>query len=143
VINELDSTVTAYRWDAARGELKPFQIITTLPTTYTGNNTGSEITVAPSGKFVYASNRGHDSIAIFAVDGASGMLDPAGWEATQGKTPRFFTLNAAGNRLYAANLGSHTIVVFRVDQASGQLTATGQVVETGSPSCIVFSYQEE
>ena len=140
VVNELDSTVTAYHWDAARGALKPLQIIPTLPTTYTGNNTGSEIAVSPSGNFVYASNRGHDSIAIFAVDAASGMLDPVGWEPTRGKTPRFFTLDAGGNRLYAANLGSHSIVVFRVDQASGKLTPTGQVVETGSPSCIVFTY---
>jgi 6-phosphogluconolactonase (cycloisomerase 2 family) len=141
VVNELDSTVTGYHWDAARGELKPFQIIPTLPTTYTGNNTGSEIAVAPSGRFVYASNRGHDSIAIFALDAASGMLEPVGWEATRGKTPRFFTLDAGGTRLYAANLASHSIVVFSVDQATGKLTPTGQVVETGSPSCIVFSYQ--
>ncbi|MBI3918868.1 MAG: lactonase family protein [Betaproteobacteria bacterium] len=139
VVNELDSTLTAYRWDAARGELEPFQIIPTLPTTYTGNNTGSEIAVAPSGLFVYASNRGHNSIAIFAIDPASGMLDPVGWEPTRGSTPRFFTLDAAGDLLYAANLNSDSIVVFRVDHKSGQLTPTGQVVETGSPSCIVFT----
>jgi len=139
VINELDSTLTAYHWNATRGELKPFQIIPTLPTTYTGNNTGSEIAVAPSGRFVYASNRGHHSIAIFAIDPASGMLEPVGWEPTQGRTPRFFTLDAAGEMLYACNLESHSIVFFRVDPASGKLAATGQVVETGSPSCIVFT----
>ena len=110
-----------------------------MPTSYTGNNSPSEIFVAPSGKFVYVSNRGHNSIAIFSVDSASGELAHAGWESTRGKTPRFFTLAAGGSMLYAANLESHNIVAFRVDQQSGKLTATGQVVETGSPSCILFS----
>ena len=94
VVNELDSTVTAYHWNSERGELKPFQIIpTTTPSTYTGDNTGAEIAVAPSGKFVYASNRGHDSIVIFAVDPASGMLAHVGWESVQGRKPRFFCLD--------------------------------------------------
>lgn len=138
VVNELDSTVTLYNWDSERGELKPIQVITTLPTTFTGDNTGAEIMVAPSGNFVYASNRGHNSIVIYAVDPATGMLNPVGWEPTRGRTPRFFTLDASGGALYAANLESHTIVVFRVDQKSGKLAPTGRVVETGSPSCILF-----
>ena len=141
VVNELDSTVTGYNWNAESGELKPFQVIPTIPTTHTGNNTGSEIAVASSGKFVYASNRGHHSIAIFAVDLASGMLTPVGWESTRGRTPRFFTLDPGGGLLYVANLDTNTIVVFNVDQNSGKLTPTGQVVETGSPSCILFSGQ--
>jgi 6-phosphogluconolactonase (cycloisomerase 2 family) len=140
VVNELDSTVTAYQWDSERGQLNPFQVIPTTPTTHTGNNTGSEIMVAPSGLFVYASNRGHNSIAIFAVDPANGMLGHAGWESTRGRTPRFFTLDPAGNLLYAANLDTDTIVAFRVDPRTGKLTPTGQVVETGSPSCIVFAH---
>ncbi len=139
VVNELDSTVLACQWDMTRGEFKPFEVITTLPTNYTGNNSPAEIFVAPSGKFVYVSNRGHNSIAIFSVDQASGELAPAGWESTRGKTPRFFTLAAGGSMLYAANLDSHNIVAFRVDPQSGKLTATGQVIETGSPSCILFS----
>jgi 6-phosphogluconolactonase (cycloisomerase 2 family) len=85
------------------------------------------------------SNRGHDSIVIYGVDPANGMLAPVGWEPTGGRTPRFFTLDASGERLYAANLESHNIVVFRVDQETGKLAATGQVVETGSPSCILFA----
>lgn len=100
---------------------------------------GSEIAVAPSGNFVYASNRGHDSIVILAVNPTTGMLDTVGWEATQGKKPRFFTLDSSGNLLYAANQGSDSIVVFRINQESGELTPTGQIVESGTPSCIVFA----
>jgi 6-phosphogluconolactonase len=138
VINELDSTIATYRFDPERGELKPLQVITTLPPTFTGNSTTSEIAVAPSGRFVYGSNRGHDSIAIYAVDEATGVLTPIGWEPTQGKTPRFFALDPSGNFLYAANQDSDAIVCFRVDQVTGKLTPTGQVVKTGSPSTIVF-----
>lgn len=141
VVNELDSTVTAYHWNSERGELKPFQVIPTTPATYTGDNTGSEIAVDPAGNFLYASNRGHNSIVIFAIDQAEGMLNAVGWESTQGKTPRFFTLDASGNLLYAANLNSDSIVVFRVDRQTGKLTPTGQIVETGSPSCIVLARQ--
>jgi len=138
VLNELDSTLTTYRFDSEGGGLVPLQVITTLPPAFTGDNTTSEIAVAPSGRFVYASNRGHDSIVIFRVDGAAGVLEPVGWEPTRGKTPRFFTLDPAGAFLYAANQDSDTIVAFRVDPQAGTLTATGQVVSVGSPSSIVF-----
>ena len=87
---------------------------------------------------MYASNRGHDSIAIFRVDESTGMLNPVGWEPTQGKTPRFCTLDPSGAFLYAANQDSDTIVAFRVDPQAGTLTPTGQVVRLGSPSSIVF-----
>ena len=139
VCDELDSTVTAYAWDSARGELKPFQVITTLPEDYVGGNTTAEIQFAPSGHYLYVSNRGHNSIVIFSVDQASGKLSPIGWEATRGRTPRFFGLDPTGHLLYAANLDSDNIVVFMVDTATGKLTPTGQVVETGSPSCIIFA----
>jgi 6-phosphogluconolactonase len=138
VLNELDSTITTYRFDGERGALTPSQIITTLPPSFTGNNTTSEIAVASSGRFVYASNRGHDTLAIFAVDDAAGTLSHVGWEPTQGKTPRFFAIEPSGAVLYAANMDSDTIVAFRVDQGSGKLTPTGQVIKTGSPSSIVF-----
>jgi 6-phosphogluconolactonase len=139
VINELDSTVTTYGYDAARGILTPQQIVPTVPASFTGNNTGSEIAVMPSGRFVYGSNRGHDSIVAFAVDQASGWLTPVGWEPSQGKTPRFFALDPAGNFLYAANEASDTIVTFRVEAASGKLMPTGQIVKNASPVCIVFA----
>ena len=139
VVNELESTVTAYHWNTEIGELKPFQVVPTTPTTYTGDNTGAEIAMASSGKFVYASNRGHDSIVIFSIDPTSGMLDPIGWESVQGRKPRFFCLGPDGSHLYAANQDSHTIVVFRVNRETGMLTPTGQIIETGSPSCIIFA----
>ena len=138
VLNELDSTITTFRFDAERGSLTPLQVITTLPPTFTGDNTTSEIAVAPSGRFVYSSNRGHDSLAIFAVDAATGTLTPVGWEPTQGKTPRFFAIEPSGTFLYAANMDSDTIVTFRVDPRSGRLAPTGQIIKTGSPSSIVF-----
>ncbi len=114
-------------------------MIPTLPETFMGNNQPAEIQVAPSGNFVYVSNRGHDSIVTFSIDPAKGRLAPVGWEPTQGRTPRFFTLDPTGSLLYAANLESDNIVTFRVDQKSGKLTPTGQVVQTGSPSCIIFA----
>jgi 6-phosphogluconolactonase len=138
VINELDSTIFTYRFDPDRGELEPLQAISTLPPHFTGNNTTSEIAVAPSGRFVYGSNRGHDSIAIFAVDPATGVLAPVGWEPSQGEAPRFFAIDPSGAFLYAANQASDTIVTFRVDAATGTLVPTGQVVKTGSPVSIVF-----
>jgi len=137
-INELDSTITTFRFDAQRGALTPLQTVTTLPSSFTGTSTTSEVAVAPSGRFVYGSNRGHDSIAVFAVDDRTGALSAVGWESTRGRVPRFFGLDPSGALLYAANQDSDTIVEFSVDQASGKLKPTGQVVKTGSPSSIVF-----
>ena len=138
VLNELDSTLTAYRFDAETGALEPRQTLTTLPPGWNGRNTTSEIAVAPSGRFVYASNRGHDSVVVFAVEPGTGALSPVAWEPTQGKTPRFIGLDPAGATLYAANQDSDTIVAFRVDRPSGTLTPSGTVVPVGSPSTIVF-----
>ena len=138
VNNEMDSTVTTYRFEPERGILQPLQTISTVPPGFAGENTTAEIAVAPSGRFVYVSNRGHDSVATFAVEASSGRLEPRGWEPAQGKTPRFFALDPAGTGLYVANQNSDTIVAFRVDPDTGALTPTGQVVKTGSPSSIVF-----
>jgi 6-phosphogluconolactonase len=138
VINELDSTNATYELDPHRGALKALQVVTTMPSSYTGNNSGAEIAVAPSGRFVYGSNRGHDSIAIFAVDQSSGWLTSIGWEPTQGKTPRSFGLDPSGTHLYAANQNSDTIAIFRADQTTGKLTPTGQIVKVASPTTIVF-----
>jgi len=138
VINELDSTITVYAFDAENGALAPRQVHTTLPSSYTGNNTGAEIAVAPSGRFVYGSNRGHDSIAIFAVDQSTGVLTSVGWEPTQGKTPRFFGLDPTGTHLYAANQSSDTVVIFRVNQTTGKLSPTGETIDVKSPVTIAF-----
>lgn len=141
VVNEQDSTVNAYHWDTGRGELKPFQRVPTTPTTYVGDNMAAEIAILPSGKFLYASNRGHDSIVIYSVSQSTGMVEPVGWESVQGRKPRFFGLDPGASHLYAANENSHTIVEFRIDQETGKLTPTGQIIETGSPTCIVFATQ--
>jgi 6-phosphogluconolactonase (cycloisomerase 2 family) len=138
VVNELDSTVATYRFDAATGALTPLQVITTLPTSHVGNSTGAAIAVTPSGRFLFASNRGHDSIAVFAADRSTGLLEHAGWHATQGQVPRFVTLDPTGSVLLAANQSSDTIVSFRIDQEKGGLEPTGQVVQEGSPVSIVF-----
>jgi 6-phosphogluconolactonase len=139
VNNELDSTVTAYHWDAERGTLEPFQIVPSLPDSHTGPNTTAEIAVDPTGRFLYVSNRGHDSIGVFAIDKVSGRLAAVGWEPTRGRRPRFFTLDPAGRFLYAANEASDTIVTFRVDPQNGALDPTGEIIETASPACIVFA----
>ena len=138
VINELDSTIAAYKFDAESGALEPLQVHTTVPSRYTGNNSGAEIAVAPSGRFLYGSNRGHDSVAIFAIDQSTGLLTSVGWEPTQGKTPRFFGLDPLGTHLYAANQTSDTVVIFRVNETTGKLTPTGETIEVKSPTTIAF-----
>ena len=138
VINELDSTITAYHFDPEKGALRPIQIVTTLPSTYTGDNTGAEIAVAPSGRFLYGSNRGHDSIALFAIEPSTGLLTSIGWEPTQGRTPRFFGLDPSGSYLHAANQNSDTVVIFRINQMTGKLSPANQIVKVASPSTIAF-----
>jgi 6-phosphogluconolactonase (cycloisomerase 2 family) len=139
VLNELDSTVSTYRWDGATGALAPLQVITTLPTDFTAYSTTAEIAVTGDGRFVYCSNRGHDSVTIFAADTDSGLLAHAGWESTRGASPRFICLDPAGRFLYAANEQGDTIVTFRVDAATGRLTPTGEAVRSASPVTIVFA----
>ena len=137
VINELDSTVAVYRVGES-GALQPLQILPSVPATFTGDNTGAAIDAAPSGRFVYVSNRGHDSIGIFRADESTGLLTPIAWEPTKGATPRFIGLDPSGARLYAANQRADTIVEFDVNTASGLLTATGRIVITGMPVCVVW-----
>jgi 6-phosphogluconolactonase len=138
VLDEIDSTIQGYAYDGQRGALAPIERVSTLPDGWSDDNSTAQIVVHPSGRFVYASNRGHDSIAIFAVDEASGRLAAAGHEPTQGRTPRNFNVDPSGRFLLAANQDSDTVVPFRIDPATGGLTPTGQVVEAGSPSCVVF-----
>lgn len=139
VLNELDSTSTTYRWDAERGALTPMQVITSLPTDFTGYSTTAEIAVTPDGRFIYCSNRGHDSVTIYAADAKSGLLSHAGWESTRGSHPRFICLDPAGRFLYAANEQGDTVVTFRIDATSGKLASTGQVIENASPATIVLA----
>lgn len=137
-LNELDSTVTAYRLDGGSGALEPFQILPSLPDSFTGDSRAAEVAMTGDGRFLYASNRGHDSVAAFAVDGASGRLSPAGWTPSGGRTPRFIALDPDDRFLYAANEGSDTIVRHRVDRADGSLRDPALVARTGSPTCILF-----
>jgi 6-phosphogluconolactonase len=139
VINELASSLTAWAWDGEQGSLSPVQTVSTLPEGFAGENSGAEVVVAPDGRFVYASNRGHDSIAIFAVRGERGELELVGHEPTQGKSPRGFTVDPDGRWLLAANQRSDTIVTFRRDAETGLLTSTGQVVHTPCPVAIVVA----
>lgn len=136
VINEILSTLTAFTYDAAKGELKELQTLTTLPADFKGNTSTAEVVVSPDGKFVFGSNRGHDSIAIFSVDAATGKLSPAGHASTQGKTPRNFSVDPTGKYLLAANQGSDSIVVFRIDPRTGALTPTGSTAKVPKPVCL-------
>ena len=139
LVNELDSTVTTCKYDAAPRTLNPLELVSTQPADFFGSNSGAAIAILPSGRFAYVSNRGDDSVAIFAVDPESRRLSAIGWVPTRGTMPRFMTLNPSGELLFVANEGSDTIVPFHVDQQSGALSPTGLAIETGSPVCILFS----
>jgi 6-phosphogluconolactonase len=117
-ISELASTITTFDWDASRGALREIQTVSTLPAGFHGESTTAEIAIHPSGRFLYGSNRGHDSIAIFTVDPATGKLTAAGHQATLGKNPRNFAIDPTGTYLLAENQDSDSIVVFRIDPAS-------------------------
>jgi 6-phosphogluconolactonase len=136
VINEMANTVTAFAYDATKGTLTEIQTIATLPDDFKGRSHTAEVQVHPSGRFLYGSNRGHDSIAIFAVDSTTGKLSTVGFEPTQGKNPRNFALDPTGTLLLAENMDSDSVVVFRIDQQSGALRPTGQTVAISRPVCI-------
>ena len=138
VINELDSTVTAFAFDAKKGTLAKLCTVSTLPVDFKGFNTTAEVQVHPSGKFLYGSNRGHDSLAIFTIDGKSGKPTPAGHQPTGGKTPRNFGIDPTGRYILAANQNSNNVVVFQIDQATGRLKPTGHSITVSSPVCVKF-----
>lgn len=137
-INELHSTLNVYRYFAGNGHLETLQTFSTLPPGFRGENTTAEVVVHPNGRFVYGSNRGHDSIAIFGVDWATGRVAPLGHEPSGGRTPRNFNMDPEGRTLWAANQSTDNIVVFRVDSATGRLVRTGQELRVGSPVCVKF-----
>jgi 6-phosphogluconolactonase len=140
VNGEADMTLCVCSYDQATGAMQELQVMPTLPTGagLEGVST-AELVVEPAGHFVYVSNRGHDSIASFAIDQGSGRLTPLGHVSTNGRTPRNFSIDPTGRRLYAGNQDSHTIVHFDLDGQTGQLTANGDVTEVGAPVCILFS----
>jgi len=136
VINEIDSTVTAFAYDEARGTLQELQTVSALPEDFTGTSYCADVHVSPSGKYVYGSNRGHDSIVILKVDSTTGTLSYVGHQATQGKWPRNFAIDPTGSYLLAANQDSDTIVTFHVDERTGILTPTGHVASVPAPVCL-------
>ena len=137
VINELDSTITTYRQDRRSGRLAPLQTIPSTPPDFTGYSTGAEIWIDRPGRAVYVSNRGHDSIGVFAIDRRTGTLSPIQWVPTHGGVPRFFTFDPAQRFLFVANQGGDSVVVYRV-RRNGLLAPTQARVKVGSPACIVF-----
>lgn len=139
VINEMGNTMTAFAWDAAGGSLSEVNTVSTLPGGLTASNSTAEVVVHPSGKFVYGSNRGHESIAVFAVDPSTGKLAAAGHTPTGGKTPRNFNIDPTGKWLIAANQDSDSLVVFKIDPKTGGLTQTGEPVAAQKPVCVTFA----
>ena len=140
VINETLCTVTAFAFDAKRGVLTALETISSLPAGQAverGFST-AEIEMHPSGKFVYGSNRGHDTIALFAIDAKSGKLTPVEHVSTKGKIPRSFGIDPTGRWFLAANQNSDTVVVFAIDTKTGKLTPTGQERAVGAPVCVKF-----
>lgn len=138
VVSEMASTVTVFDYNAAKGFFNETQTVSTLPPDFKDSNSGAEIAVHPSGKFVYTSNRGQDSIALFRVEAATGHLTLVETVPTQGKTPRFFGIDPSGRWLVAANQNSNTLVVFRIDPATGRIAPAGSTAELGAPVCVVF-----
>lgn len=140
VINELDSTVTSFQYDSEAGVLQTLDTFSTLPDGFSGENSCAEILVSPDGKFLYGSNRGHDSIVVYAIDETSGGLEYVEHVSTKGKHPRNFSLSPDGSWLIAANRDTDNIVTYRVDKASGRLQATGQEAHAPKPVCVRMDY---
>jgi 6-phosphogluconolactonase len=136
VVNELASTVTVFAYTPGSGALHRQQSIQTLPKDFVGKNTAAEIAVDAQGRFLYVSNRGHDSIAVFSIDTDNGHLKINEWVSSGGKTPRHFVIDPTGKWLFAANQNSNTITLFQIDQHSGRLIPTSQLLTVISPVCV-------
>lgn len=138
LINEIASTVIAYHWDTAAGTLTEFQSVSTLPADFTGTSTCAELEIHPNGKFLYGTNRGHDSLAAFAIDQATGQLTAIQHESSRGRTPRNFAFDPTAKWIVLTNHNSNNAVVYRVDADTGKLTPTGEPVSVPAPFCQRF-----
>ena len=138
VVNELNSTVTSFSYDPRHGAFSPLHTVSTLPANFSGKNSTAEIHVHPNGKFLYVSNRGDDSITVFAIDPAHGTLATVDRVSTQGKTPRNFEIDPTGTRLFVANQASGKVFVFRINAKTGKLAPTGQVLQVPAPVSLKF-----
>jgi 6-phosphogluconolactonase len=136
VINELDSTLTAFSWNATDGKLKELQNVSTLPKGFEGKNFPAEVAVHPNGKFVFGSNRGHDSIVVYSVDAKTGLLTLVGHSSCGGHWPRHFEIDMTGKLLLVANEQSDQTTIFKIDTATGTLTATGTTLALERPMCV-------
>jgi 6-phosphogluconolactonase len=140
VVSELNSTVTVFAYDSVNGTLKDLQVVSTVPTDFHGRNDTAEISVHPNGKWLFASNRGHDTIAVFAINPEKGTLQKTGELPTGGKEPRHFAIDPSGNFLLAENQNSNSIVVFRIDPGTGSIAPTGETASVPSPVCLAFTH---
>lgn len=136
LINELNSTMSAYRYDAQAGMLTEIQTLPTLPNDFVDHSSCAEVQMSPSGHFLYGSNRGHDTVATYAVDSATGLLEMVGHEHTGGRIPRNFEVSPDGAFLAAANQDSDNVVMFRLE--GGRMVPTGRSVPVGTPICVRF-----
>jgi 6-phosphogluconolactonase len=138
VINQTANSIIRFGWDSNRGVLTQFETESTLPEGFKGENTGAEILMHPSGKFLYATNRGNNSVTVFSVQADTGRLTPIQYISTQGKTPRNAEFDPTGKWLLVSNQDSNNAVVFRIDQSTGQLTENGDPVSVPTPFCERF-----
>jgi len=136
LINELNSTVTAFRYNRETGSLREIQTISTLPAEFKGATTCAELQISSSGKFLYGSNRGHDSIVIYTIDQLNGKLTCIGHRNTQGKTPRHFIVDPDGAFLLVANQDTDNVVTFILDPSSGEFSSTGHIIYVPTPVCV-------
>lgn len=138
VLNELGCTMSAYNYDGATGKLTEINTLSTLPEDYKGNNTTADVHVTPDGRYVYGSNRGHNTLAIYRVNESNGSIEFAGDQSTGGKTPRNFAIHPDGKFLYAANQDSDSIIQFEVNLGTGELTPVGREIRCPMPVCLKF-----
>jgi 6-phosphogluconolactonase len=136
LINEIGSTLTAFSYDPEGGVLQEIETVPTLPDGFDGRNSTADVHVHPNGKFLYGSNRGHNSIVIYAIDEATGKISLVGHESTQGEVPRNFGIDPTGRILLAANQNTDNVVTFWIDQTTGKLTPTGHSTEVPTPVCL-------
>jgi len=136
IINELNSTITACSYDAKTGKLTEIESVSTLPTDFSGQNSCADIHISKDGRYLYGSNRGHDSIVVFKVDEVSGKLTFVSHHSVKGKTPRNFMIDSTGKFLLVANQDSNNIVVFKIDAETGKLISNGVEVQTPKPVCL-------
>jgi 6-phosphogluconolactonase len=137
-INEMGNSVTVFRYDKRRGTLFELQTLSTLPAGWEGTSHCADVKVTPSGKFLYGTNRGHDSIAIYSVDKATGLLSLVGIEPSRGKNPQNLAITPDGSLLLIANMGGDNMVVFRIHRRTGRLSETGPEIRLPKPSCIML-----